>query len=358
MIITKKIWVTIHEADSQLRRLYLRKIYQWRDLTRKSANLIMTHRYIQENIREFTYLTDQTHQKIRTRDLLQNGPGNSEQNITYRLITQMCKGIMPSEIYALVNQKVAKLYFQKSQKLSSGEISLPSFRNLNIPFPGHSLKNLHKDSNDAYYCTLYGIPLRFRLGRDRSNNRSFLQQILDNEITLKPSYLQVDDKAKRLYLLLSFDIETQILPKEKENKVLYAQLSEYHPIALSIDNIHYTIGSLAEFNYRREQIQHSCLRLRESLKYTNGYKGRTTKRQRIKAFQEKEHNYIETRLHQYSRMLINHAVQNHCTHIVLQSPDPSTQTVLPSWSFMGLQNKIGYKAELLGITVSINLLHN
>lgn len=126
----------------------------------------------------------------------------------------------------------------------------------------------------------------------------------------------------------------------------------------------YEIGTKEEFNYRRRQIQESIKRCQIENKYTTGGKGRKRKVQALNHFHEKEKHYVDTKLHTYSRMLVNYAVNNRCDEIILlnqiqrekDAKEENTEGipfVLRNWSYYGLKTKIEYKAKMNNINLTI-----
>ena len=86
------------------------------------------------------------------------------------------------------------------------------------------------------------------------------------------------------------------------------------------------------------------------------------KLQAINRFMEKEKNYVHTRLHTYSRELVNRALENKCATIILVDQEPREKKakednvkgdplVLRNWSYFGLKTMIYYKAKMYGIKV-------
>ena len=70
-----------------------------------------------------------------------------------------------------------------------------------------------------------------------------------------------------------------------------------------------------------------------------------------------------TKLHAYSKMLVDYAVANQCSEIVLlnqqEREDKAKEDnqkgepfVLRNWSYYGLKDKINYKAKMFGIKVT------
>ena len=125
----------------------------------------------------------------------------------------------------------------------------------------------------------------------------------------------------------------------------------------------FEIGTKEEFNYRRRQIQEAVRRCQIANRYTNGGKGRKRKNQAIDKWHDKEINYVDTKMHLYSRMLVDLAIKHECgvIHLVKQKPreDKAKEDnqngepfVLRNWSYYGLKEKIGYKCKMAGIKLT------
>ena len=155
---------------------------------------------------------------------------------------------------------------------------------------------------------------------------------------------------------------------------MYCYLGLTHPIEYNYEvqakNIYDSdakwshIGTAEEFLYRRVQIQAALKRCQVNCRYTSGGKGRKRKLQALNRFEEKEKNYVQTKLHTYSRMLVDKAIQNHCGTIVLVNQDPreveareanqkGEPFVLRNWSYYGLKTMIDYKAKMVGIEMKV-----
>ena len=373
MIITRKIQIYVSDEDTKEKKEYIHTLYSWRDLVRRGANMIVAHKFTQQNIRDFTYLKDEIKDKFYVKDILKEGKGMSEQNTTYRLLSDMMKGKVPSDIFSCLNQAVAHTFKETVKDLNIGKASLRSYKNnIPMPFSAKSLSNIHWDEEDKrFYFTLFGIPFGVALGRDRSNNQVIVERCISGEYKMCSSSLQIDDAKKKMFLLLCVDI-----PKEevelKEGKTLYAYLGILNPIVYTVDiqakreeNSGYkvfSIGTKEEFNYRRRQIQEAVRRCQINNRYTAGGKGRERKCQAIDRFHNKENNYVDTKLHTYSRMLVDAAVKNRCDTIYLMHQFPREEKakednakgepfVLRNWSYYGLKTKIEYKAKQYGISL-------
>ena len=126
----------------------------------------------------------------------------------------------------------------------------------------------------------------------------------------------------------------------------------------------FEIGTKEEFNYRRRQIQEAVKRCQINNKYSAGGKGRKKKCQAIERWHEKENNYVDTKLHAYSRILVGMAIKHGCGTIVLMNQahreekakednQKGDSFVLRNWSYYGLKEKISYKCKMTGIKLQI-----
>lgn len=374
MQLTRKIEVYVSEQDSISKGNYIHSIYQWRDLVRRAANTIIAHKYVQQQIRDFVYLKEDIKEKFYVKDIISEGKGMSEQNTTYRVVSDMLKGKVPSDIYSCLNQSVSKTFKETVADINTGKASVRSYKNnIPMPFSAKALSNIHWNENDKrFYFTLFGIPFGVALGRDRSNNQSVIEKAISGEYKLCSSSLQIDDKKKKMFLLLCVDVPQKEVSLDK-NKKMFAFLGVMNPIVCTTEiNAKqeydsgmrvFEIGTKEEFNHRRRQIQEAVRRCQLENRYNIGGKGRKRKTQSIERFNEKEKNYVDTKLHTYSRMLVNLAVKHRCSEIVLMNQehreneaknnnDNSEPFVLRNWSYYGLKEKISYKCKMYGIQLT------
>lgn len=375
MVITRKIQVYVYEPDSIQKKEYIHTLYEWRNLIRRAANMIVTHKFMQQQICDFMYLKEDIKEKFGLKDILKEEKGNSPQNTTYKVISKLLKGKVPSDIYSCLNQSVSNTYKESSKNIFLGKASVQSFKNnLPIPFSAKSLSNMHMNSEDnKYYFTLFGIPFSCILGRDRSNNQAIIDKCISGEYKMCSSSLQIDDNKKKMFLLLCVDIPTQNI-RLIEGKKLYARLDINIPIICSTEiiakqeydsgNKIFKIGTLEEFNYRRLQIQEGLKRMQIVCRYNTGGKGRKRKLEAIERYKKCESNYVDTKLHTYSKMLVDIAKKHECDEIVLldqisreedakQQSQEGNDYILRNWSYYNLKNKIEYKAKIYGIKISV-----
>ena len=232
---------------------------------------------------------------------------------------------------------------------------------------------------------------------------------------LKTSSLTIDERkgGNKMFILLCVDIPDQPI-KTKKEKILYAYLSVNTPIICSsnpsaitimsnsgmyeqrqnmmelarqLENLDkgvgeetrksieklysdskgknpyiISIGSKEEYLYRRIQIQRAVRRCQKSNRYAKGGKGREMKCQALERWHNIERNYIDTKLHTYARKLVQEAIKQDCSTILLCNQEWQEQEaksahkrgdcfLLRNWSYYGLKDKIQYKAKQVGIKV-------
>ena len=305
------------------------------------------------------------------------GTPASRQNAAYTIMSCLYKDKMPGIMDMLSNlaQYVTKNYTEDRKK-GLYKNALRSYKNsLPIPYQRRSFKNLsfaeyeNGEGNKAEGCffSLAGIPFQMRFGRDRSGNRLIVERVINGEYKMCTSSLKID--GKKVYLLLCVDIPT-IEVKLDDKKAMYAYLGVMNPIICTCDvraakdydsgYKWFEIGTKEEFNYRRRQIQDAVRRCQINNRYSVGGKGRKKKCQAIERWHEKEDNYVDTKLHIYSRMLVDLAVKHKCGRLVLMSQTHREEDakednqngepfVLRNWSYFGFKEKIAYKCKKVGI---------
>ena len=373
MIITRKIEVFVCDGDKDLRRSYYEKLYDIRNIAQEAANRATSMLYAIDNL--IPCLDEESRKLIQY--IGAKGTPASRQNAAYTIMSSLYKDRMPGIMDMLSNlaQYVTKNYTE-DRKRGMYKNSLRSYKNsLPIPYQRKSFRDLRfaeyekEDGNKAEGCffSLAGIPFQMRFGRDRSGNRLIVERVVSGEYKMCTSSIQLD--SKKTYLLLCVDIPKKEV-KLDAKKTLYAYLGVMNPIVCTCDVRAardydsgmkvWEIGTKEEFNYRRRQIQEAVRRCQINNRYSVGGKGRARKCQTIDRWHEKENNYVDTKLHTYSRMLVDLAVKHGCGKIALLNQKPREDKakednqngepfVLRNWSYYGLKEKIAYKCKMYGM---------
>lgn len=376
MIITRKIEVFICESDKDLRKSYYDKLYYIRNIAHAAANAATSHMFHLDNT--IPYLDEDSKKAVQY--LGTTGKPASRQNVAYCVMSNLFKDKMPGIMNMLSNlsQMVTKNY-NEDRKKGTWKNSLRSYKgNLPIPYQRKSFKNLrfadYTDGNgetrNGCFFTIADIPFQMRFGRDRSNNRVIVERVVNNEYKMCTSSLVVD--GNKVFLLLCVDMPQQE-HKQIEGKRLFAFLGVMNPIVCAVavkakqeydsGMKTFEIGTKEEFNYRRREIQEAVRRCQIENRYNRGGKGRKKKTKAIERWHNKENNYVDTKLHTYSRMLVDLAIKHSCSEIVLMSQthreDKAKEEnqegepfVLRNWSYYGLKEKIAYKCKMNNIKLT------
>ena len=376
MVITRKIEVFVCEADKELRRAYYEKLYANRDIAVKVANMGVSHLFALDNT--MPYLSDEDRKRI----VFIGAKGNkaTKQNAPYVAASEAFKGKADMGMVSCVLQNVQKTY-QDDRKHGIWNRSLRSFKaNMPVPFKADRFLNLRfseyengeGEKRQGCFFTLMGVPFQMKFGRDRSGNRIIVERVVGGEYKMCTSSLQFD--RNKIFLLLCVDIPKKEVELD-EGKTMYAYLGVMNPVICTCDvraakeydsgYKWFEIGTKEEFNYRRRQIQEAVRRCQVENLYNSGGKGRKKKCQAIDRWHEKEKNYVATKLHTYSRMLVDLALKHRCGRIVLmnqthreeEAKEQNTEgdsLVLRNWSYFGLKEKIGYKCKMAGIKLELD----
>lgn len=371
MVITRKIEVFVCEDDKDLRRACYEKLHANRDIAVKAANMAMSHLFALDNT--MPYLSQEDKEKIEFLGV--SGNKATKQNAPYVAASEQFKGQADMSMISCVLQNAQKMY-QDDRKRGMWDRSLRSYKqNMPVPFKRERFINLRfaeytngdGEKREGCFFTLIGVPFQMRFGRDRSGNRLIVERVVNGEYKMCTSSLQFD--GKKIFLLLCVDIPKKEL-KLDEKKTLYAYLGVMNPIVCTCDvraakeydsgYKWFEIGTKEEFNYRRRQIQEAVRRCQINNRYSTGGKGRRRKCQNIERWHEKENHYVDTKLHTYSRMLVDLAVKHGCGKIMLLNQKPREDKakednmngepfVLRNWSYYGFKEKIAYKCKMVGI---------
>ena len=375
MVITRKIEVFVCESDKDLRKAYYDKLYANRDIAVKVANMAMSHLFTLDNT--MPYLSDEDREKIQFLGV--KGQAATKQNAPYVAASEAFKGQADMSMVSCVLQNAQKMY-QDDRKQGMWNRSLRSYKkNMPVPFKASRFLNLrfadyvngNGEQRQGCFFILMGVPFQMKFGRDRSGNRLIVERVISGMYKMCTSSLKFD--GNKIFLLLCVDMPGQEV-KVDPKKSLYAFLGVMNPIVCTCDVRAareydsgmkvFEIGTKEEFNYRRRQIQEAVRRCQIDNRYSSGSKGRKKKCQAIARWHDKENNYVDTKLHTYSRMLVDLAIKHGCGNIVLMnqahreneakdgnaSGDPF---VLRNWTYYGLKEKISYKCKMAGISLTV-----
>ena len=357
LITVRKIHLLIDSQDKDFVSQAYKTLYQWQYGCFRAANYISTHCYLQEQLKELIYLTEDA--KVKLADIHKDPEGilvTSKLNSTNRILSKHFKGDMPMHILSSLNMTLVRYFNHEKIAYLKGEKAIRSYkRDIPIPFRGADITHLQRVEGKSYFSfRLFKLPFRTYLGKDFTDKRQLLQQVIDGQIKLCTSSIQLE--KNKIFLLAAFelpkvtaDLDTAVLAE--------ASLSIECPLVVQIGSFRYQIGNKEEFLHQRLAIQAARHRAQKATAFSRGQHGRKRKLKAVVNFAEKEKNYIQHKLHLYSRLLINLCIKHKAATLLLVNQQEQEATakenpfLLRNWSFYTLKEKILYKAARVGIEV-------
>lgn len=359
--LTRKLQLIVDLPQGEEREEAFKKLYRWQNRAYRAANLIVSHHYIQEMIQEFLYLSEKVQYKLV--DEKKDDLGifkQSRNNTTYRLVSDRFKGEIPTDILSNLNRALLLSFNKEKSAYWKGERSLKNFRSdMAFPFaPDECIHCFHYNKEKKAFCfRLFQIPFKIYLGKDFTDKRKLLERAIAGETRIHTSHLQLKDG--KIFWLAVFAIEKEN-HQLKPEVIAEASLSLEYPIVVKVNKTRLTIGTREEFLHRRLAIQAARRRAQIGSTYSRSGKGSKRKLKAVENFKEKERNYVHTRLHLYSKKLIDFCVKNQAGTLVLLNQEDKIgiakkeEFVMRNWSYYDLMAKIKYKAEKAGIELIID----
>ena len=356
--LTRKIQLLIDVPSNEKKEMW-EKLYRYQNRCLRAANLIVSHLYVQEMIKDFFYLTEKIQYKLADANKDQLGIfTRSKTNTTARMVFDHFKGEVPTDILGSLNNTIQSTFSKNKADYWQGLKSLRNYkRDIPIPLPVKCISKMKYDPDKKAFCfNMFAIPVKTYLGRDFSDKRLVMERLLRGEIKLCTSQIQL--KVGKIYWLAVFEFEKEENHLKPEI-IAAASLSLEHPIVAKTGNVRINIGTKEEFLYRRLAIQASQKRIQSSIAYARSGKGAKRKQKALYKTENLESRYVSHRLHVYSRKLIDFCIQQQAGTLILKNQEDKIgiakeqEFVLRNWSYYELQTKIKYKAEKAGIELII-----
>ena len=358
--LTRKIQILVDLPTREERKEALDKLYVWQNRCFRAANLIVSHLYVQEMIREFFYLSEGVKYKLADEKKDELGIlQRSRINTTYRMVSNRFKGEIPTNILSCLNNTLITTFRTNSPKYWKGEISLKNFRrDMAFPFSTEGMSRLsYCEERKAFCFRLFKVPFRTYLGNDHTDKRILLEQVINGETKLCTSHIKLRDG--KIFWLPIFEIEKErhILRPEV---VAEASLSLEYPLVVKVGKAKITIGTKEEFLYRRLAIQAARKRAQIGATHSRSGNGRKRKLKAVDRLSKTESNYVSHRIHVYSRRLIDFCTEHQAGTLILLNQEDKVGIakedgfVLRNWSYYELMTKIRYKAEKAGIELIVD----
>jgi transposase len=357
--LTRKIQVVIDLPTMEERKEAIGKLYAWQDRAYRTANIMVSHLYVQEMLKEFFYLSEGIQYKLAREQKDEAGIlQTSRMNTIYQVTSKRFKGEMPTNIISCLKASLYSTFKKNQEAYWRGDCTLMNFKkDMPFPFTTEGMSKLEYDADKKAFCfRLFKIPLKTYLGRDHSDKWRLLQRVSQGELKLCTSHLQLKDG--KTFWLAVFELEKE---SHHLNPGVIAEvsLSLEYPIVVKVGKNRHQIGNKEEFLHRRLAIQAARKRAQVGATYNKSGKGKKRKLKAVDRFRQKEKNYILQRLHVYSRRLIDFCIQHQAGTLMLMNQEDKIGIakeegfVLRNWSYCELMTKIQYKAKKVGIEVIV-----
>lgn len=356
--LTRKIQLLIDLPAEEKREMW-EKLYRYQNRCFRAANLIVSHLYVQEMIKDFFYLTEEIQYKLADEKKDEMGIfTRSKTHTTARMVFDRFKGEIPVDILGSLNNTIQSNFSKDKVDYWKGLKSLRNFKkDIPIPVPVKYTTKMRYDPDKKAFCfNMLAIPVKTYLGRDFSDKWEILERLLRKDIALRTSQIQL--KAGKIFWLAVFEFEKEehLL---KPEIIAEASLSLEHPIVVQANKVRLNIGSKEEFLYRRLAIQASNKRIRAGVAYSRSGHGTKRKQKALQKIENLENRFVSHHLHLYSRKLIDFCIRQQAGTLILKDQEDKIgiakeqEFVLRNWSYYELQTKIKYKAEKAGIELII-----
>lgn len=257
-------------------------------------------------------------------------------------------------ILSCLNNALISSFRKDSEAYCKGERSIKNFKKtMAFPFGLEGIGGFcYNEEKRTFYFRLFSIPFRIYLGKGRAEKTKMLKQVISGEIKMCSSHIKINDG--KVFWLPVFEIKKEEHCLNPE-VIAEASMSFEYPLIVKIGKTRYTIGTQEEFLYRRLAIQASLERARVGADYCRSDKGIIRKLKATEKLKNAESNYVNNRLHVYSKRLIDLCVEHKAGTLILVDQQDKMEIakaeefVLRNWSYYNLMTKIKYKAEKAGI---------
>ena len=297
---------------------------------------------------------EQTEYAKETFGLLYN---TSVMNSSYQVITKQFPEL-PSAVKSALNMTVVKAFNSDMKEVLRGQRSIRNYK-LGMPIPFNISKSMvftvEGDEGDKVYLEwLQGIRFFLKFGKDKSNNRAIVDQIILCEYKFCDSAILIDDN--KLFLLLTTQFPKNLVALDY-NKIAATNLGMNCPLYLTTsDGHHKAIGDKTEFLNVRRQFDRRRTQLQMALVSARGGHGRNRKLKALDNLRTTEKNFAKTYNHRISKQLVMHCLKYGIGTIKTEDLLGGSETlektfVLRNWSYFQLQQDIRYKAGMYNIKV-------
>ena len=289
----------------------------------------------------------------------------------------MATGMIPELNTGNVSQAsedVCKYFFGRKKELFAGRMSAPSYGS-NQPIIFHNKSIVLEKKNEAYYLTLsvfsnegkktFGLAdgrCRFVIWHKSLSPSimAILDRCLSGEYKISASHIKFC-REKNMYefaLSYKFDMEQKQLDKDK---ILGIDLGIAIPLVAAISDEEKRLlingNEIQAFRDKTESIRRNMSKARSFAGDGSVGRGRSTRMKPVDKIGTRIANFRDTKNGAWSRSVVEFAAKNGCGTIQMEDltgiAEGKKSKFLKGWAYYDLQQKIRYKANMLGINVAL-----
>lgn len=298
------------------------------------------------------------------------GKGGSEPNLVYRNITKSnVSDGLPSSIYNSIKDKVYKNWKQKRIEIEKGEMSIPSYTaGSPVDFGKKSIRNW-RDLGDGTIAFKF-IPTQtqdtdffIEFGKDRSNKRAIVENIINGTYHLCDSSYTVDEGD--VYFNFCFQLPKEPLMTSK-NLVMGLDFGMKCPMAYAIVEvkdgscsplkIRGTLGRTSKILEKEKAVKKKRKLAQAERLFKPGGKGRTHKNKQYETALNTIQNYRKNVIHNLTREVVKICVREKVKTIKIEnlkgfSKSKQYKSLGNSFPYFMMKTVLSYKAAHHGIDV-------
>ncbi len=366
-ITTRRIRLDINYPTSDKEAIIntYKKLKTWQKIIFEASNITSSLLYLQENLKNISFFTDEYKIKLSKNYYDENCILNTSRlnsinrEISLKYNAQIPTDILDSQIHSIYS------YFNKERDdYYTGKRSLRSYKsNLSVPIKPRSIINLKYDNKiknftfSLFKNKKYIVPLKTHLGSDKNNTKAIIEKCITHEYKLLTSSYSFNTKGQ---LFFNLKVEIPITKKSPQRyKTAFLQLAITSPIILKVEGECYEISDNTTYLHKRRAIQNSLARKKKNINFINGGRGKTNKFKSIIKSSHKEKNYINTYYHQISSKIIKICINYNINKLILSELTPQLTEIQKdnylrnNISISIFLNKLKYKCNNNNIDVII-----
>ena len=297
--------------------------------------------------------------------------GYKQRNHFYHMATEYIPELNTGNA-SCVSEDVCKYFKNHRKEIIAGIETIPSYKS-NQPVIVHNQSITFENDGENIYLTLslfsktakgaYGLDsqrCKFKVWHKSKSSIPIIQRCISGEYKVCVSHMNYVPNKKMWEFALSyqFDVTPTLLDKEK---ILGLDLGIEVPIVVAISGEEkrwfFSRNEIDAFRRKTEEMRRQISKARVYAGNGSVGHGRETRTKAVDRIGNRISNFRNTKNNAWAREIVNIALKNGCGTIQIENlsgiASGKQSKYLKNWTYYDLQQKIRYKAEAVGISVTI-----